>query len=85
MLKDYHLNYADLSAKTSLANREDFIEEVGALEELLTRSQGHIKIFSPKGHPEITGAGIEFDWGISNKCFRRDNDHGARHYERDVK
>ena len=51
----------------------------------LIQSYGHIVMFSPKGHPEIAGAGIEFDWGVSKKFFRRDNNHIASNCERDVR
>ena len=42
-------------------------------------------MFSPKGHPEIAGAGIEFDWGVSKKFFRRNINHIASNCEQDVR
>lgn len=83
-LKSHHLNFPALSAKHVLANCDDFKEENGALEDLV-QSYGHIVMFSPKGHPEIAGAGIEYDWGVSKKFFRRDNNHVAKNCESDVR
>ena len=73
-----------LSGSYVLGNCDDFKKEKGAMEELV-QSKGHIVIFSPKGHPEIDGAGIEFDWGVSKKIFRRENNHEPKHSERDVR
>jgi hypothetical protein len=36
---------------------------------------------SPKAHPEVAGAGIEFDWGISKKWFRRHNTYKPKETE----
>jgi len=83
-LKEDHLFYPDRSAKHVLANCDDFKEEVGAMEDLV-QSYGHIVMFSPKGHPEIAGAGIEFDWGVSKKFFRRNSNHIANNCEHDVR
>ena len=63
-------DYPELSASTVLANCEDFREEVGAMEKLVA-SEGHICLFSSKGHPEIAGAGIEYDWGVSKKSSEK--------------
>ena len=41
--------------------------------------------FRLKGNPKIAGAGIEYDWGVSKKFFRHDNNHIARNCERDVR
>ena len=79
-----HNDYHELSVSYVLANCEDVKEEKGAMEKLVT-SKGHIVIFSPKDHPEITGAGIEYDWGFSKKIFRKENDHKPKYYERDVR
>ena len=51
----------------------------------LIQSYGNMVLFSPKGHPEIAGAGIEYDWGMSKKCFRRANNHIAKNCENDVR
>ena len=64
----------DLSAEIVLANCQDFREELSALEELIT-SRGHILIKSPKCHPEIAGAGIEYSWGKSKMFYARNNHH----------
>ena len=77
-------NYPDVSASTVLANCEDFREEVGAMEKLVC-SHDHICLFSSKGHPEIAGAGIEYDWGVSKKMFRKHNDHKPKNCVRDIK
>ena len=61
-----HQDYPDLSAQDVLANCEDFREETGAMEDIVI-SHGNIVLFSSKGHPEIAGAGVEFDWGVSKK------------------
>ena len=53
--------------------------------ETLILDRGHICLFSSKGHPEIAGAGIEYDWGVSKKAFRRDNNHVPKYCERDVR
>ena len=58
-----HKDYPDLSASYVLANCTDFKEEVGTMEKLVF-DRGHLVLFSPKGHPEVAGAGIEFDWGV---------------------
>ena len=79
-----HPNYPDMSAQDVLANCEDVREETGAMEDLIS-SYRNIVLFSPKGHPEIAGAGIEYDWGVSKKIFRRTTNHVARDCERDVR
>ena len=63
-------DYPEMSASTVLSNCEDFKEEMGAMEKLVS-SHGHICLFSPKAHPEIAGAGIEYDWGVSKKSSER--------------
>ena len=75
--------YPTMSAQDVLSNCEDFKEEIGAMQDLI-QSYGNIVLFSPKGHPEIAGAGIEYDWGVSKKCFRRANNHIAKNCENDV-
>ncbi len=77
-------SYPDMSALAVLANCEDFRQETGAMEDLVA-SYGNIVLFSPKGHPEIAGAGIEYDWGVSKKIFRRTTNHVAKDCERDVR
>ena len=74
----------EFSAKDVLANTADYRAEIGAMEDLI-ESRGHIVIFTPKGHPEIAGAGIEYDWGVSKQFFRRDNNHIAKTCEKTVR
>ena len=59
-------NFPDLCASTTLGNCHDFREEIGAMEKIVL-SRGHIYLFSPKYHPKIAGAGIEYDWGVFKK------------------
>ena len=69
-------DYPKLSANDVLANCQDFKEERGAMQSLI-QSSGNIVLFTPKGHPEIDGAGIEYDWGVSKKIFRKNTNHIA--------
>ena len=55
-----------------LSNCEDFLNEVTALESILL-ARGHRLIMSPKGHCELAGSGIEYDWGKMKMWFRRHN------------
>ena len=55
-----------------LAACEDFAKEESALEKLV-HDRGHLVVFTPKGHPEIAGCGIEYSWGKSKYEFRRAN------------
>ena len=83
-LADDHPNYPKLSAQHVLGNYEDFREEIGAMQELV-QSHGNIVRFLPKGQPDIAGAGIEFNWGVSKKEFRYNNNHIAKNCENDVR
>ena len=76
-------NYLELSAQDVLANCEDFREENGAMEDLM-QSYGNIVLFTSKGHPEIAGAGIKYDWGVSKKVFWKTTNHIAKDCKRDV-
>ena len=77
------LEYPHMSAQDVLANFQDFRQEIGAMQDLI-QSYGNIFLFSSKGHPEIAGAGIEFDWRVSKKCFRRHTNHIAKNCENDI-
>ena len=79
-----HEEYPEMSAQDVLANCKDFREEIGAMQDLV-QSYGNIVLFSAKGHLEIAGAGIEFDWGVSTKYFRRDINHIAKNCEKNVR
>ena len=67
-------NYPKLSANDVLANCQDFKEEHGAMQSLI-QSSGNISLFTSKGHPETASAGIEYDWGVLQKFYRRDTNH----------
>ena len=79
-----HPDYPELCASTTLQTCGDFREETGAMETLILH-RGHLCLFSSKGHPEIAGAGVEYDWGVSKKTFRRENNHIPKYCERDVR
>jgi len=55
-----------------LSECEDFRNEVTLLEEIAWR-RGHIVLFTPKGHCELAGIGIEYCWGKLKKWYRRNN------------
>ena len=75
--------YPELIAKDVLANCQDFREENGATEDLI-QSYGNMVLFTSEGHPEIAGAGIEYDWGVSKRAFRRTTNHVAKDCKRYV-
>ena len=77
-------NFPDLCASTTLGNFHNFREEIGAMENLVLFC-GHICLFSPKCHPEIAATGIEYDWGVSKKIFRKENKYVPKYCERDVR
>jgi hypothetical protein len=66
-----------------LAGRKDFAGEETALQKLFY-DRGHLLLFTPKGHPEIAGAGIEYSWGYQKTVFRRDNDCLARNLHANI-
>ena len=55
--------------EVSMAAGADFRNEKSQIEELLIAA-GHLMEKSPKGHPELAGAGIEYCWGKSKMHFR---------------
>ena len=61
-----------------LGNCEDFRNETGALQSLV-EARGHILVMSPKGHCELAGQGIEYDWGKMKQNFRRKNKYKNFH------
>ena len=77
-------DYPKLSTKDVLANCQDFKEELGATQRLI-QSTGNIVLFMSKGYPKIAGAGIDYDWGVSKKFFRRDTLHIAWDHEAHVR
>jgi uncharacterized membrane protein len=50
----------------------DFATYPSLLTTLVLKS-GDLLVLSPKYHPEVAGAGIEFCWGMSKKGFRKAN------------
>jgi hypothetical protein len=61
-----------LSMTHVLSECEDFRTEITLLEEIAWR-YGHIVRFTPKGHCELAGIGIEYNWGKMKKFYRREN------------
>jgi hypothetical protein len=58
------------NASAYLAGRRDFQEEKTVIEKLFI-DDGHLVLASPRYHPELAGLGIEYCWGKSKWCFRR--------------
>ena len=56
----------------------DFRAEKPALQSLV-EARGHILVMSPKGHCELAGDGIEYDWGKMKQTFRRKNKYVKFH------
>ena len=67
-----------MSMNYVLGNCEDFRNEKGALQSLV-EARGHILVMSPKGHCELAGQGIEYDWGKMKQNFRRKNKYKHFH------
>ena len=61
-----------LSMDHVLGSCSDFVNETTALQAMI-EARGHILAMSPKGHCELAGDGIEYDWGRSKQNFRRGN------------
>ena len=61
-----------MSLNHVLSGCADFRAETGALQGLV-EARGHILAMSPKGHCELAGDGIEYDWGRMKQNFRRKN------------
>ena len=63
-----------------LGNCEDFRKEKGALQSHACRGAGaYSGVMSPKGHCELAGQGIEYDWGKMKQNFRRKNKYKNFH------
>ena len=62
-----------MSMNYMLSNCEDFVNEKSAPLHTLVEARGHILVMSPKGHCELAGQGIEYDWGKPKQNFRRKN------------
>ena len=48
----------------------DFLEEETQIEYIMKKLGVEI-IMSPKCHPELAGEGVEYDWGMSKKYYRK--------------
>ena len=68
---------AGTSSKAVLAACHDFKTERNLLQQLILDS-GHVHLSSPITHAEIAGDGVEYDWGMSKKAYRRSNTGGER-------
>jgi hypothetical protein len=63
---------------------EDFKLEKSKLDCLVEELGGNFRM-TPKVHPKIVGAGIEYDWGYAKLKYRREiNDGLAMHLEKNV-
>jgi len=70
-----------MSMNHTLSQCPDFLAERTALEEIAWR-RGHIVVFTPEGHCELPGIGIEYNWGKMTQYYRRHNTvNGANFYE----
>ena len=64
------------SLELIMAKCEDFISEVTAMHELM-ELLGVEMDQTPKGHPEIAGRGVEYDWGKGKMTYRHTNDYSS--------
>ena len=81
-LLEEKMNLNEMRAKLEAC--EDFKAEVTALEGTVL-ARGHILLMSPKYHPEMAGAGIEFCWARSKHAFRNGiNDMQASNLDANV-
>ena len=67
-----------MSLNHVLSSCPDFRAEKPALQSLV-EARGHILVMSPKGHCELAGDGIEYDWGKMKQTFRRKNKYVKFH------
>lgn len=61
-----------MSMDHTLGSCRDFRTEQTALQAMV-EARGHILVMSPKGHCELAGQGVEYDWGRQKQYFRRHN------------
>ena len=66
--------------QTTLHKCPYFNLNIGSLTKLV-QDKGHICLFCAKGHPDIVGLGIEYDWGVSKKIFRSKNNQVSLHMQ----
>jgi len=66
-------DHPDRSLWHILGACSDFQEEMSAMCKMFADA-GHICRFSPKGHPELAGRGVEYCWGTAKVKFRLIND-----------
>lgn len=69
-----------LSMDYVLSHCEDFLNEKTALQAMV-EARGHILVMSPKGHCELAGQGIEYDWGKMKQTYRRNNRYQTNFHE----
>ena len=71
-------------ASALLAAMDDFLGEVSIVEKIFLDA-GHLVQASPRYHPDLAGAGIEYAWGKAKLDFRRYiNDLQAKNLRRNV-
>ena len=70
----------DMCMQTVLHKCPDFNLKIGTLTKLI-QDEGHICLLCDKGHPEIAGLSIEYNWGMSKNIFRSKNDQVASHMQ----
>jgi hypothetical protein len=71
-------------ATAVLAAMDDFVGEVSIIERNFLDA-GHLVIASPRYHPDLAGAGIEYAWGKAKLDFRRYiNDCVAKNLTRNI-
>ena len=65
------------SVMVELSSCVDYVNEISELQQMCM-DLGHHALFASKGHCELAGEGIEYDWGYSSKFKRR------QHRDQDV-
>ena len=70
-------------AKDVLAACWDYQNETSELEQMVT-DLGHRAMFTPKGHCELAGEGIEYDWGVASRWKRKNGRDEDQHLQEDT-
>jgi hypothetical protein len=72
------------TAVLDLDAMEDFLGEASIIDKICLDA-GHVVIASPRYHPDLAGAGIEYAWGKAKLDFRRYiNDCEAKNLTRNI-